>query len=402
MNIQTRTNPVDAEAVLGGSRLVDVDTHLTERHDLWTSRAPASLRDKVPQIKEIDGNRGWYIDGDIFMGNASAYSMVRPDRSLALGWSFWDMEIDEVHPASYDVKQRVALMDEMGIWAQIVYPNVMGFGGQKASANIPEAIRRASIEIYNDAMAELQQESGQRLFPMALLPWWDIKASVKEAERCHKMGLRGVNTNSEPHFVGLPVLGDAHWDPLWEAVVDLGMPVNCHIGASDDSGSFLNSASWPTQNVDKNLSIAGTLHCFNNARILANIFYSGMLDRHPELKIVSVESGIGWIPFLLEMLDYQVGQGRSEYYTDMKLLPSEYFRRQIYACFWFERRNAPYMIKAVGVDNVMMETDFPHPTSLFPSPRDYIAESLASMEQEDIAKVVGGNAARVYNLPIDS
>jgi uncharacterized protein len=382
-----RPQPANTKPALSGLRLVDVDTHLTERHDLWTSRAPATLRDKVPQIKEVNGVRGWFVNGDIHMGNPSAYSMVKPDRSTALGMSFWDMEVKDVHPASYDAKARVALMDEMGFWAQIVYPNVMGFGGQKANATIPETIRRASIEIYNDAMAELQQESGERLFPMALLPWWDIKASVKEAERCKKMGLRGVNTNSEPHFVGLPDLGQTHWDPLWEAVADLNMPVNFHIGASDDSGTFYSTAAWPTQNIDKNLSIAGTLYCFNNARILANIFYSGMLDRHPNLKLVSVESGIGWVPFLLEMLDYQVGQGRSEYYTDMKLLPSEYFRRQVYACFWFERRNTPYMIQAVGVDNVMMETDFPHPTSLFPGPREYIEKSLGSMKRDDIAKV---------------
>jgi predicted TIM-barrel fold metal-dependent hydrolase len=179
------------------------------------------------------------------------------------------------------------------------------------------------------------------------------------------------------------------------------MPVNFHIGASDDSGVFYNSTSWPSQNIDKRLSIAGTMHCFNNAKILANIMYSGMLDRHPTLKLVSVESGIGWVPFLLEMLDYQVHQGRAEYYTDMQLLPLDYFKRQIYACFWFERRNTPYMIQAVGVDNVMMETDFPHPTSLYPGPREYIAESLGSMAREDIAKVVGRNAAKVYNLPID-
>ncbi len=400
MNILTQT-PAATQDVIGTSRIVDVDTHLTERHDLWTSRAPASLRDQVPQIKVVDGQRGWFIGGDIYMGNASAFSMVKPDQSTMLGMSFWEMEVDDVHPACHDAKARVALMDEMGIWAQIVYPNVMGFGGQKASANIPEVLRHAAIEIYNDAMAELQQESGERLFPMALLPWWDVAASIKEAERCHKMGLRGVNTNSEPHLVGLPALSDRHWDPLWEAVSGMGMPVNFHIGASDDSGNFHSTAAWPGQNIDKHLSLSGTLLCFQNAHILANIFYSGMLDRHPKLKLVSVESGIGWIPFLLEMLDYQVGRGRAEYYTDMKLLPSEYFKRQVYACFWFERQHTPYMIHAVGVDNVMMETDFPHPTSLFPGSREYVAESLSSMAQEDVAKVVGGNAARVYNLPIE-
>jgi hypothetical protein len=80
-------------SALAGLRLVDVDTHLTERHDLWTSRAPSGLREKVPQIKEVNGVRGWFINGDIHMGNPSAYSMVRPDRSTALGMSRWGRSI---------------------------------------------------------------------------------------------------------------------------------------------------------------------------------------------------------------------------------------------------------------------------------------------------------------------
>jgi predicted TIM-barrel fold metal-dependent hydrolase len=264
---------------------------------------------------------------------------------------------------------------------------------------VSEVIRQASIEIYNDAMAEMQAESNNRLFPMTLLPWWDVKASIKEAERCRKMGLRGVNTNADPHAVGLPELGQEHWFPLWEAICDLDLPLNFHIGASDESGAFYNNSAWPSMNLDQKVAITSMMLCFKNAQLLANIIYSGMLDRFPRLKIVSVESGIGWIPFALENLDYQVTEMRSES-SKLQMKPSEYFRRQMYGCFWFERQDAPYMIDRVGEDNVLLETDFPHPTSLYPDPKAYVAQSLASLDPAVCAKVVGGNAARVYNLPL--
>ena len=85
--------------------------------------------------------------------------------------------------------------------------------------------------IFNDAMAEFQETSGRRMFPMALLPWWDIDAAVAEVARAHALGLRGVNTNADPQNDGCPDLADRHWDPLWEACADLAMPVNFHIGA---------------------------------------------------------------------------------------------------------------------------------------------------------------------------
>ena len=94
-------------------------------------------------------------------------------------------------------------MDELGVWAQVVYPNVLGFGGQGPSAKVDPALRLMCLQIYNDAVAEMQAQSGGRLLPMALLPWWDVELSVAEAERCAAMGMRGVNINSDPHRHGM-------------------------------------------------------------------------------------------------------------------------------------------------------------------------------------------------------
>src|SRR5262249_30484138 len=190
------------------------------------------------------------------------------------------------HTGSSNVKARLAEMDRTGIHAQIVYPNILGFGGQ-ATAKVDPALRLSCVQIYNDAMAEIQQESGQRMFPMALLPWWDVKEAVKETERCAKLGLRGININSDPHTHKgedgnyIPDLGAPHWYPLWEVCVDKQMPVNFHIGASEQSIDWMGKQGWPSLSRDLHAGISGAMIFFNNGKVVANIIYSGLLDRFP-------------------------------------------------------------------------------------------------------------------------
>ena len=387
-----------AHEMLAGVKIVDADTHITEWHDLWTSRAPASLKDRVPQVKWKDGKAHWLIDGNIDLSAwGSGASAVKKDGSKAYGISFADLQIHEIHPASYDARERIAYMDKHGIAAQIAYPNLLGFGGQKSMMVDPE-LRLASIQIFNDAMAEMQADSDKRIYPMALLPWWDVKASVAEAERCHAMGLRGVNMNSDPDSHGLPHLGDQHWYPLWEVCTDKSLPVNFHIGASDSSMSWYGAGLWPGHNGDVQLAYGSLMLFVGNLRVLANIFLSQFLERWPTLKICSVESGAGWVPFLLEGLEYQMVEAGMK----LKHSPTEIFQRQIYVCSWFERKNFATTVRQIGTENVLFETDFPHPTCLYPETIEYMAEPIAEMTQDERQKVFGGNAERIYNLDLSA
>jgi predicted TIM-barrel fold metal-dependent hydrolase len=379
--------------------VIDTDTHLTERHDLFTSRAPAKWKERVPQVKKINGVAQWVIEGDKILGSTRASSVILPDLSKGQGWSAVQYLYEDVHPASYDVKERLRVMDETGIAAAIVYPNLLGFGGNKIPAGDPQ-LRVLCCQIYNDAMAEVQETSGQRMFPMALLPWWDREESIAEARRTRAMGLRGVNISADPQNQGLPDLASRHWDPLWEAVSDLGMPVNFHIGASEDQQSWFGSSPWPSQHDDVKLAIGGTTLQLANARVIANLILAGIPERFPRLRFVSVESGVGWIPYMLESLDYYASDITPEVVSQLSLKPSEYFRRQFYACFWFERKMIGAMIDVIGQDNVMFETDFPHSTCLYPNAVDYVSESLANIDPEVRRKVLSGNAAKLYSIDL--
>src|SRR6185437_9110204 len=137
-------------------------------------------------------------------------------------------------------------LDEMGIYAQIVYPNVMGFAAPAMVQGLDRALSYTVTAIYNDAMAEWQEEGEGRLLPQAVLPFWNIEDSVKEAERVKGLGLTGVTMAGDPHLGGLPDLGTPHWDPLYEALSDLELPIDIHIGASNFADPAKGNAAWPS------------------------------------------------------------------------------------------------------------------------------------------------------------
>ena len=381
-------------------KVVDADTHMTERHDLWTKRAPGPFKDRVPHVTKVDGAATWVVEDDVVLGRAGAGGVV--DNHGVKGRSFeglYEWEIEQAHAAAYDPVARMELLDQIGIWAQVVFPGVVGLGGQSLGEIVRDpALRMLCLEIFNDANAELQAECGNRLLPMAILPAWDVQACVRETERAADLGLRGVNLTSDPQDLGAPDLANRAWDPLWEACSRRQMPVHFHIGASLTTMNYFGTYPWDSHDDDTKLAIGGTLLFIGNARVVVNMICSGMLDRFPELKVVSVESGTGWIPFILEALDYEMDENAPQAKARLSLLPSEYFRRQIYATTWFEKRNLRSLIDSVGEDNVMFETDFPHPTCLYPDPLSTARENFAGLSEPVRRKVLGENAATLYRL----
>jgi predicted TIM-barrel fold metal-dependent hydrolase len=383
-------------------RVVDADSHMTERHDLFTERAPKGYEERVPHVEQVDGQPMWVIDGKTF-GKAGSGGTIDHDgkkhpfrASQGGAWT-----IDDVHPAAWDPASRLRLMDELGIDAQVLYPNAMGIGGNAlANAVADPTLLIMCVQLYNDAMAEVQEASGRRLLPMPIMPAWDIDLCVAEAQRCAALGYRGVNMTADPQDSGSPDLGDVRWDPFWEVCAGLQLPVHFHIGASQTAMSYFGTTFWPSQEDYVKPAIGGASLFQNNSRVLLNSAYCGMFDRHPELKMVSVESGIGWVPFMLEAMDYELEENAPAHFDKLQKKPSEYFRDNWYATFWFEtgRGDFQHLIDAVGEDNVLFETDFPHPTSLHPDPLSMVSEKVATLRPETQRKIMGGNAAALYRI----
>jgi len=285
-------------------KVIDVDAHITEPNDLWTKRAPAAYAERVPRVVVIDGAPTWSIDG-VVLGRAGGGSVIKRDLEKQPGTAFMRWAEGVSHESAHDMKARVEVMDELGLYAQVLYPNAGGFGSQKFADVKDVELRRLCASIYNEAMIEIQETSGDRLMPMALLPWWDIDGSVAEAHRAAASGFHGITMCSDPQNRGLPDLGDRVWDPLWEVLSEEQLSVNFHIGASQSSMTWFGDSPWPSLDDERKLALGSSMMYLSNARVIGNIIYSGVLERFPDLKIVSVESGIGWIPFFLEALDYQ-------------------------------------------------------------------------------------------------
>jgi predicted TIM-barrel fold metal-dependent hydrolase len=380
--------------------IIDSDTHLCEPWDLWTSRAPAKYRDRVPQVKDVNGEASWVFDGNV-ISPARAAAVIDRDMVKHFDTEFlFTKHVDEVAAAASEVEPRLELMDEQGIWAHIMYPNAIGFGGQQLGQIGDLELRNLSATLYNDASAEMQEKSGNRLFPIAVVPWWNLESAIDEIARVKELGLVGLNMVADPQEFGLPDLSQPYWKPLFEAIEDSDMPLNFHIGASPTQMNYYGTASWPSFSNNMKQALGSAMLYLGNARVLANFIYGGIFERHPRLRFVSVESGLGWVPFYLQALDYQLIETAPECQESLSLKPSEYFRRQCAACFWFETDLLIPSIEYLGIDNCIFETDFPHPTCLYPDP---VERALAVFEGVDPAvtkKLFSSNAARIYNLPM--
>jgi NADPH:quinone reductase-like Zn-dependent oxidoreductase/predicted TIM-barrel fold metal-dependent hydrolase len=316
--VGTASEKKSAREYLAGVKVVDTDTHITEWPDLWTSRATPKFKDRVPQVKIVDGQPSWMIDQHKLAGD-SGFSAIKKDGSKAPGLEFFNLRYEDVHLGAHDVRARVGYMDQEGIAAQIGYTNLLGFVAPKAS-QVDAELRLVSVQILNDALAEMQAESRNRVYPMAMLPWWDIKLAVAEAERCANMGLRGVNTHSAPQTHGMADLGDPYWAPLWEVCEGRDLPVNFHIGFSDGTAGWFGSSLWKSHSDYTNFTASSVMLFGGNMHVIVNLLLSKVFQRHPKLHFVSVESGLGWVPYMLEVLEYQMAEGRAGHESNESII----------------------------------------------------------------------------------
>lgn len=378
---------------LEGIKIVDTDTHIVEPPTLFTDRAPAGMKDKMPYVKrDADGVDRWYV-GDRNCGTLGG-NVIRKDNNKLLGRLAFPT-LEEAHAGGHEIAPRLQAMDDMGVYAQICFQNsgitqagmLMTLGDNDLALQI--------MKTYNDFNADWQKESGERLFPMAHLPFWDKAELEKEARRCIDMGLRGFVLPDTPERVGVPSFNHDYWTPFLEMIDAEGIPLNFHLNAAIDP----NTLTWEGFGFEQTLSVVATMFSIGNAATLGNWMVSGRLDQHPNLKIGLIESGMGWVPFAVEALEHQFQEMLPSKRNVLKKQPWDYFRDHFMCTFWFEKIAPKQLLETIGVDNVMFETDFPHPTSLYPGVQAHLLDVLGGYSYEVKKKVLQDNASRFYKLP---
>jgi predicted TIM-barrel fold metal-dependent hydrolase len=375
--------------------VIDCDTHITEPGDLFTRRVARKHRDRAPRIvRNDDGVDVWRL------GDSSPFVPV--GHTAVAGWKepfpAAPKNMDEVPKASYDGRARLEYMDSLAIWSMALYPNVGGFGNQAFLDLGDPELMLACVRAYNDFLLEWIEPDPKRFIPIMATPYWDVEASVREIERCAALGHKGVLFTGEPQKSGFPLLGDPHWHPLWAAAQDAGLPVSFHIGSGRFDEHF-SADRLGTHGIAPTVVSSTVSLLVGNAHQVVDLLLSGILPRFPKLDFVTVESGIGWIPFLLEAADHCFGyaQVRRER-PEFELLPSEYFHRQVHGCYFFEELAPQRLLDRIGVDNVLFETDYPHPVCLYGNVREKIDAGLEGQPEEVRRKVLFDNAARLYGV----
>jgi uncharacterized protein len=386
--------------------VVDTDCHITEPADIWVSRMSSTKwGDLVPHVvRSPEGTDSWFV-GDVKVANVDSSAMVRTESGGAtrvIGSAAERVtSFDVIHPSAFDASERLKVMDSTGVCVEVLFPNLSFFGGDIFRRAPDPEFQLSCVRAYNDWLIDWISPDPSRFIAMACIPYWDVDAAVAEIERSAGLGHRGIIMTGAPQRHGQPLLADRHWDRLWAAASAHEMPVNFHAAAGDIS-QFSNNDQFRSRGMKATLAQTTTSLFLDNGIQLTDLLTSSILPRFPDLRFVVVESGLGWIPFVLESVDYHFDQvdaysERPEY----EMAPSEYFYRQVYVNYWFEKMTDFYL-ERVGTANILFETDYPHTTCIaFDEVARLIDRLKSAVEPEVHEAILWRNAAQLYGLDQD-
>ena len=292
-------------------------------------------------------------------------------------------------PGAHDPRERLADMDIDKVDAEVLYSSATG--GTELY-EIPGEGCLAAFQAFNSAAIEFASVDPDRLIPVYILPLHDLEAACKEVQRIANEGARAVQLPLYPADCDLAPYWDEVYDPLWSTIAETGMPISQHVGANDALFDIMRRDPTPAKGVFQSLPPIFM------AEVVASWIVPGVFDRHPTLKVVLVESGLGWLPFYLGRLDKMSERhGWEQLGMTLQEKPSHYWRQNMFASF--EEDEFGIRVRHdIGVDNLLWATDYPHPDSTWPHSQQVIHDHFADVPVEEMRLIVGGNAARIYNL----
>jgi predicted TIM-barrel fold metal-dependent hydrolase len=359
--------------------------------DLFTSNARADLKDRMPFVTDTRRGKAWVAkNGAKFglmngMGSAGREyvpgQIHRSDRMASTG--LYDDGRKGIRRLT-DPELRLKDQERDGVQAEVLY----GVLGASMRLNDAEAASEM-LRIYNEWLADFCATHPDRYAGLASIPSHNIDAAVEEARRVAKTGvLRGLDIANRPD---LQPFWDPCWEPLWVVAEEAKLPIHLHtIGGSLPDLSKL----APKVGRAAFATMISSFQMYMALPLMAVIF-GGVLERHPGMKMVIGESGIGWLPYVLDHMDLEWEDQFHD--LDLKMKPSEYWRRQCYATYQSDRVGIK-MLDEIGEDNIMWGSDFPHPDGIWPDSQEYIGRELGNLPAARRHKIVCANAAALYGF----
>lgn len=371
--------------------VVSCDDHIVEPPNTFEGRVPAKFADRAPRVVEQDdGTEMWLYDGQLLPNVGFNAVVGRPVDE----YSFDPTRFDQMRRGAWDPIERVRDMDLNGVYASLNFPSFLpGFAGQRLqSATNDRDLAIACVRAWNDWMIEEWCAAApDRFIPMQLPLLHDPEAAAAEVRRNAERGVRALTFSEAPHLLGLPSLHTGYWDPLMAACAETGTVVCLHVGSSSTS---------PTTAPDAPSDATGALFFAYAMFAAVDWLYSMLPVRFPDLKICLSEGGIGWVAGLIDRFEH-MRRYDSMYgtFNDVGMSPAEVFKRN----FWFCAIDDPsaYMQKdVIGVENIMVECDYPHCDSTWPNTQQILHDQLAGLSAEDVERITWRNAAELFGHPV--
>lgn len=376
--------------LLNDVKLISVDDHVVEPPHVWQTWLPERHREHGPKVVELgDGDQSWVWEGrDYPVGlMGSPRTRIFREGEDGTGDDFRARSFSGVVPACYDVAARVKAMDEDRVHAALNFPTFPRFAGTLFLGATDFKLASACVQAWNDwILDEWCAAAPDRFIPMTLVQLWDPELAAAEIRRCAAKGSKSFTMCENPAPLGLPSFWTDHWDPVWKAAQDTGLVVSMHIGTS---GSLVTPSPESVEAVP--ISLCGV----NSMATSTDLIFSGKLHQFPELKIALSEGGAGWVPYLVERMDYT--WARTRLGVDKSMPPSELFKRHFWACFIWDE-TAIRLRDEIGVEKMMWECDFPHNDSNWPESRTMLEKAMADVPDDVCKRIAETNARELYDF----
>ena len=371
--------------------VISADSHLNEPEEVY-DRLPAQYRDRAPHIEIRDGIRHIVFEGKPSLPIEAPYPLNEDDQQR-----YWrdGEEVGRVmHRAGgCDIPLRLSDQEKDGVSAEVIYPH-----GTFSTFSSPDpGFQLALARVYNDYYHELFGAHLDRFVVSAVIPTVDIDDATAEVKRCAQKGFRSF---SIPISMPLLPYNLPEYEPFWSTVEETQVPLALHV-FTEGPGSWGNSPDQPQQTAAPGealiIDVGGMASAISPLCLLVA---SGILERHPELRFVLVECGIGWLAWVLQTLDELYHKRHMWNEPRLKMLPSEYFKRQGAATFGDDPVGLSNR-HVTGVDCLLWGSDYPHDEGTFPHSREVIERTFKDVPEAEKRKIVGGNAARLYGFPLN-
>jgi hypothetical protein len=371
--------------------IISVDDHVVEPPDAFADRFPARYRDDAPRVVDTDdGGEAWSWCGELLPNVGFNAVAGRPSSE----YGFEPTRFDEMRRGAWDVQARLADMDLNGVWGSLCFPSFLpGFVGQRLTTwPEDEGLALAAMRAYNDWHLEAWCGSAPDRFIPTQLAWLrDPELAAEEIRRNAARGFRALTFSEAPEKLGLPSLHTGHWDPMLAACEETGTVVCLHVGSSGTS---------PMTAPDAPPETVAVLFFAYGMYAAVDWLYSKIPVRFPDLKICLSEGGIGWVAGLIDRLDhcfkYQLGYLPT--WRDVALTPSEVLKRN----FWFcaiDDTSGFLTRDVIGVENLLVESDYPHADSTWPDTQPRLREQLAGVPDDEVRRICWQNAVELFRMP---